>query len=631
MLYESSLLPASPRVIFHPATNSFKTDSLNYGPFVGSHGLTLFIVLIVPDSYPGVPARIDRSTMVDIITVMRKKTKVIALLITLILLSLHLTGCARGLSERIQRNIRLHIEAAGEPPIIKIDEEPIYSSIVLPRFYEQRSYLPAWSSDSGFSLQIASLIRAISGAGGQCFMADDYHLKKITAIMLEINKDYARRKTFNAAMLAELDLVLTDAFLVYSAHLLEGRINPETKCPEWNAQCEEADLAAVLQNALTSGTIESTINDLLPKEPNYFLLCRKRHEYLEIMNKGGWPAIPIGPDLKKGDYDARVPAIRERLTVVGDQPRKKIKDMNLFDGDLEQAVRQFQRRHGLFPDGTIDARTLAAMNVPVEERLRQIEVNMERWRWCQRDFGDRYILINIANFELDTYEQDTLVLTMRAIVGKPYRSTPVFSGKMTYLVLNPYWYVPKKIAVEDILPKVKNNKEYLTQNNYKVLQGWGNNEREIDPATISWASLNEIFFPYRLRQDPGPANALGHIKFMFPNEYDVYIHDTPARALFSKESRDFSSGCIRIEKPIELAEYVLNDSIRWARKEILQAIKDNKVRTVGLSMPIPVHVLYWTAWVADNGLLNFRNDIYDRDEDVYLALSQPPCVQPPQK
>jgi len=562
---------------------------------------------------------------------MKNKIRLIAVISILIFISSHFTGCTRNLSERVQLNIRLHIKAAGEPPRIKIEDELIYSSVVLPRFYEQRTYMPAWSSDSGFSLQIADLIKAISGAGGQCFMPDDYHLKKITAIMVEINKDYAGRQTFNAAMLAELDLLLTDAFLIYSAHLLEGRTNPETKCPEWNAQCEEADLAVVLQTAITSGTIEKALNDLLPREPNYFLLCRKRRDYLGIMNKGGWPMIPNGPDLKKGDYDERVPAIRERLTIVGDQPKKKIRELLLFDEDLEQAVRQFQKRHGLISDGKIDARTLAVMNVPVEERLRQIEVNMERWRWCQRDFGDRYILINIANFELDTYEHDTMTLSMRAIVGRPFRSTPVFSGTMTYLVFNPYWNVPKKIAVEDILPKVKKDKVYLTANNYKVLQGWGNSELKIDPSTISWVALNENYFPYRLRQDPGPTNALGRIKFMFPNEYDVYIHDTPARELFSKDSRDFSSGCIRIEKPIELAEYVLNDSIKWKKKEILRVIEENKERTVSLPKPIPVHLLYWTAWVAGNGQLNFRNDIYDRDKDIYWALSQPPCAQPPQR
>ncbi|MDH4212031.1 MAG: L,D-transpeptidase family protein [candidate division WOR-3 bacterium] len=559
---------------------------------------------------------------------MIKKTNMMAFICIIVIISSYFAGCARNLSEKVQRNLRLHIESAGEPPHIKIDGEIIYSSIILPRFYEQRAYMPAWSSDTGFSLQIAGLVKAISGAEGQCFMPDDYHLKKITAHMLEINKNYIQRKTFDAAKLAELDLLLTDAFLIYSAHLLEGRTNPETRCAEWNAECEEADLAVVLQNALNSGTIESTINELLPREPNYFLLCRKRREYAEIRKKGGWPTIPDGPDLTSGAQDNRVPAIRERLTMVGDLPRKRIKDVLMFDEEMERAVRQFQRRHGLTPDGKIDARTIGAMNIPVEDRLKQIEVNMERWRWCQRDFGERYILVNIANFELDVFEHDTTVLSMRAVVGKPYRSTPVFSGRMTYLVFNPYWNVPKTIAVEDILPKIKKNKEYLTKNNYTVLQGWGGGEREIEPSSINWAVLNENYFPYRFRQNPGPTNALGRIKFMFPNEYDVYIHDTPARDLFNKDSRDFSSGCIRIERPAELAEYVLNDTVKWTRAEILKVIRESTERTVGLSSIIPVHLLYWTAWVSNNGLLNFRNDIYNRDEDIYLALIQPPCPQP---
>lgn len=553
-----------------------------------------------------------------------------AFICIIVIISSYFAGCARNLSEKVQRNLRLHIESAGVPPRIKIDDEIIYSSVVLPKFYEQRAYTPAWSSDTGLSLQIPDLIKAISGAEGQCFMPDDYHLKKITALMTEISRNYTRRGTFDAVFLAELDLLLTDAFLVYAAHLLEGRTNPESKCAEWNAECEEADLAVVLQNALNSGTIERAINELLPQEPNYFLLCRKRNQYIEIVKRGGWPTVPDGPDLTAGALDERIPAIRERLVMVGDLPRKRTKDVLMFDEDMELAVRQFQRRHGLTPNGKIDARTIEAMNIPVEDRLKQIEVNMERWRWCQRDFGDRYIIVNIANFELEVFDHDTMVLSMRAVVGKPYRSTPVFSDSMTYLVINPHWNVPKTIAVEDILPKVKRNKEYLTKNNYTVLQGWGGNERAIEPSSINWSVLNDNYFPYRFRQKPGPTNALGRIKFMFPNEYDVYIHDTPARDLFNKDARDFSSGCIRIERPVDLAEYVLDDSTNWTQADILMAIRESTERTVGLPSVIPVHLLYWTAWVSNNGLLNFRNDIYDRDEDIYLALIQPPCAQPMQ-
>jgi murein L,D-transpeptidase YcbB/YkuD len=345
------------------------------------------------------------------------------------------------------------------------------------------------------------------------------------------------------------------------------------------------------------------------------------------MESGGWPTVPDGPSLERGDNDERIPLIRKRLMATGDLPEVTIPNKQLFDEILENAVKKFQKRHGIATDGKIGAQTLTALNVPVENRIRQIEVNMERWRWCARDFGERYILINIANFELDVFEQDTLVIKMRAIVGKPFRSTPVFSSKMSYLVINPNWNVPKTIAVEDILPEVIKDVEYLARYNYRVLQGWGNSEIEINPTTIDWTVLNEDYFPYRFRQDPGPTNALGRIKFMFPNEYDVYIHDTPARHLFRQYSRDFSSGCIRIEKPIVLCEYVLKDSTKWSREQILNAIKEEEEKTVGLPRSIPVHLLYWTAWVSENGLLNFRNDIYDRDKDIYMALIQPPCTQ----
>ena len=559
---------------------------------------------------------------------MANKLGIAAIISALVFMISNFTGCARNLSERVQRNIRLRIEVAQGPPQIKIGDELIYSSEVLPRFYEQREYMPAWSTDSGLSPQIPGLVAKITGAEGQCFMPDDYHLKKIASHMSEIKDRFETRKTVSAKKLAELDLLLTDAFLIYSAHLLEGRTNPTTRCAEWNAVCEEADLAVALQEALSSESLEATITDLLPKEPAYFSLCQKRSQYTDIMNQGGWPVVPDGPSLANGDRGERVPLIRKHLLITGDLPEDVAVDTLLFDESLEDAVKRFQKRHGMTADGKIGTQTLAAMNVPVDERIRQIEVNMERWRWCQRDFGERHILINIANFELDVYERDTRLITMRAIVGKPFRMTPVFSGKMTYLVINPSWNVPKTIAVEDILPEVIKDIGYLAQNNYRVLRGWSNSETEINPTTVDWTALNEDYFPYRFRQDPGPTNALGRIKFMFPNEYDVYIHDTPARHLFSNDSRDFSSGCIRIQKPIVLCEYVLDDSAKWSKKEILKAIDEEEERTVGLPRSIPVHLLYWTAWVTDDGLLHFRNDIYERDNDIYLALIQPPCAPP---
>jgi murein L,D-transpeptidase YcbB/YkuD len=268
----------------------------------------------------------------------------------------------------------------------------------------------------------------------------------------------------------------------------------------------------------------------------------------------------------------------------------------------------------------VGASTLAAMNVPVESRINQIELNLERWRWIPRNLGSRYLLVNIADYSLAVVENQTVVLDMRVVVGKAYRRTPVFSEKMKYLVLNPFWNVPVKIAVEDKLPIIRKNPLYLTQQHIKVFENWSEAAPEINPVVVDWHRLNSNYFPYRLRQDPGPLNALGRIKFMFPNKFAVYLHDTPQRGLFKKASRDFSSGCIRIEKPLELAKYLLRNDPQWPEQKITGTIESGVTTVVRIKDPIPVHLLYWTAWATETGTVHFGNDIYDRDPPLSRAL-----------
>jgi len=281
-------------------------------------------------------------------------------------------------------------------------------------------------------------------------------------------------------------------------------------------------------------------------------------------------------------------------------------------------------RHGLDVDGVVGSATLDALNVPVEKRVRQLIVNMERWRWLPQDLGKRYILVNIADFELDVVENSQPLMTMRVIVGRDYRRTPVFSDNMTYLVLSPYWHVPTAIAVQDILPKIQQEPGYLAKQNIRVFRGWGAETREIDPRTVNWSHVTAANFSYRLRQEPGPMNALGRVKFMFPNKFNVYLHDTPAQELFAKPERTFSSGCIRIEKPIELAEYLLQSDAKWTREKIL-AVADKRIeQTVRLPEPMPIHLLYWTAWADEDRTVQFRADVYARDGKLYEALIERP-------
>jgi murein L,D-transpeptidase YcbB/YkuD len=319
-----------------------------------------------------------------------------------------------------------------------------------------------------------------------------------------------------------------------------------------------------------------------------------------------------------------VAALRERLRLEDDLGPAAQQDTALFDEAVEQAVKQFQRRHGLSVDGVVSAATRAELNVRVERRVEQLELNLERWRWLPKDLGQRHIIVNIAAFELDVVEGEAVVLSMRVVVGRPFDRTPVLSDTMRYLVLNPYWHVPRNIAVGELLPKVKRDPSYLARYKMRVFPSVGLDDREIDPTTVDWSAITPARFRFLLRQDPGPQNALGRIKFMFLNKYHVYLHDTPARPLFEEAQRDFSHGCIRIEHPIELALYLLRQDPRWNRDALLRALDEAVDRTVPLPEPIPIHLLYWTAWADADGTIQFRRDLHGRDAPLLTALRAPP-------
>jgi len=296
---------------------------------------------------------------------------------------------------------------------------------------------------------------------------------------------------------------------------------------------------------------------------------------------------------------------------------KSLDNRDYFNQRVKRSVVRFQLDNGLNADGIVGRKTRKALNIPLEQRIKQIIVNMERWRWLPENLGSRYIYVNIADYNLKLYENNQLKMEMKTIVGQEQRSTPVFSDEIDYLVLNPYWYVPKSIAVKDKLPLIKEDYRYLQENNYSLFQYTGNNNlKEIDPAEVDWSEIDKDNFNYLLRQNPGDENALGRVKFMFPNRFSIYLHDTPSKYLFSETERGFSSGCIRIEKPVDLAEYLLKDQEKWDRQAIEAEMKKDKEKTVYLNNPIKIYLQYNTVWVDSLGNLNFREDIYGRDQKI---------------
>jgi murein L,D-transpeptidase YcbB/YkuD len=364
---------------------------------------------------------------------------------------------------------------------------------------------------------------------------------------------------------------------------------------------------------------------LRPQQASYDRLRQALAVYRALLLRGDWPRVSGGRLLRKGSVSDRVAELKRRLDASGDIAVDVTNRTKIFDADLEEAVMSFQKRHGLKADGIVGLETLTALNVSLKRRIRQIELNMERLRWILGNVEQRSIVVNIANFELDVLENGKSVLSMKVVVGKPYRDTPVFTSKMTYLTINPSWNVPDSIARKEILKEIRKNPDYLARENIKVLKGWGSREEEIDPREIDWSRITPENLPYRFRQEPGPLNPLGRLKFMLPNKFDVYLHDTPARGLFSANVRAFSHGCTRIEKPLELAEYILRDDPAWTRERLLAAIEEGTEQEVKIPRPLNVHFLYLTAWVDERGILQFRDDIYGRDKLLDEALHGKPA------
>jgi murein L,D-transpeptidase YcbB/YkuD len=346
-------------------------------------------------------------------------------------------------------------------------------------------------------------------------------------------------------------------------------------------------------------------------------------KYRELEKKGGWPRVDAGPTLKIGMRHPRVAQAKKRLIVTGELAAME-GEADAFDGALLLAVKKFQQRHGLLDDGNVGAGTVAEMNGAAKDRVDQLVINLERRRWLAGQLGDRYIYVNIADHDLKIVEKGKSVYTARVVVGRPYHETPVFSGLMTYIELNPYWNVPYSIATQELLPVIKKVPGYLQSNDYLLLTRMGDNASAIDPASVNWSQFGPGNFPFQIRQKPGPRNALGTVAFMFPNPHNVFIHDTPIRAIFNLEDRYFSHGCVRVENPWRLAIYLLKDNEGgpWNDGRIRAIVEKRDQTRINLKNPIPVHITYLTAWAEQDGTVHFRKDAYKRDGSLRVAMNK---------
>lgn len=474
------------------------------------------------------------------------------------------------------------------------------------RFYSDREDALAWTGTANAHL-FRELILAVEASASHGLDPADYRLGEL----LELDPETAD---------PDADRIATDAYLTLAAHLLAGRLDPVTIEPDWTAGRRGRDLAAYLQSSLSSGAVGESLDALAPRQPGYAALREALTRYREIEAEGGWPGVSEGGVLRPGDRGPRVAELRARLAATGDVAAES-DDPELFDDALADAVRRFQNRASLDPDAIVGPQTLRQLNASVGDRIRQIIANLERWRWLPDDLGRRHIRVNIADFELQAWNDGVIERTHDVIVGQLYRRTPVFSGNMTYFVLNPWWETPPSLAVQDKLPLFRRDPEAVTRLGFEVIDGSGN---RVDPATIDWNEVPARGFPYRLRQAPGPANALGEVKFMFPNSHNVYLHDTPSRGLFSRRQRNFSSGCVRVHDPIALARWVAAETPNWTPERINAVSAAEDETRIVLARHIPVHILYLTAVPDTETGVRFVNDIYDRDSRLVAALELTP-------
>lgn len=491
-------------------------------------------------------------------------------------------------------------------------------------FYEERGQRPAWRSGGRLSPQVDALLGALRSADREGLRPADYHLAAIDALIARLRPAAGGAIPAMSSDADELDLLLSDAFFLYASHLTAGRVSPTSVEPEWNITGRGRNLTFLLATALEHGHLAGTLAALPPTRGDYRLLREVLASLRAIAAAGGWPLVPGGAPLGEGDRGPRVALLRQRLAATGELPAGADTQGETFDASLTDALRRFQVRHGLEPDAVAGQLTLAALNVPTLQRARQIEANLERLRWLPRDLGPRHLLVNLADFSLALTEPGAPTMEMRVIVGRLARRTPFFTGEITSILLNPNWTVPERLAVEDKLPLIIDDPFYLAEHGFKVFARSGDAWREIDPAAVDWTSLSGPRFPYLLRQKPGPGNALGRIKFQIPNRHDIYLHDTPSRELFAHADRAFSSGCIRVERAVDLAERLLAADPSWTRDRIEATIAAGSTVSVRIPEPLPVFLLSWTAWVDRDGALQLREDIYGRDGALLKALAQPP-------
>ena len=466
-------------------------------------------------------------------------------------------------------------------------------------FYKRRRWAAAWAGDDELLERGWKLHQAISRSHEDGLPRENYGFPITQKLLTRLEARNAQElpDSVRDQYLASIDLLLTEGFNRYANDLVSGTIDPKESGVDWRIQRGKALEERVLQAVIRGTAPSQVVATLRPSIPHYDRMRAALLEYYEIAARGGWPKIPEGASLKPGARNNTVSLLRTRLITGLDKKEASLAqqgsaDPTLFDPALKEAVAHFQERHGIEGDGAVGEATLRELNHTVQQRIDELKLNLDRWRWLPDQLGERYIMVNIAGFELEFIDKNRVIETMNVVVGQRSWQTPVFADTIENLVVNPYWNVPPSIYEEEIAPAIAADPNYLASHNY---------ERTSDGG---------------VRQRPGPGNALGKFKFVFPNDDDIYLHDTPADHLFSRARRDFSHGCIRLERPEDLARLIVRLQTSKSQEDLNRAMATTSERWIKLERKLPVYLLYFTAWAEEDGTVRFHHDVYGRDEKL---------------
>ncbi len=517
--------------------------------------------------------------------------------------------------DKITTFIRQDIDKLKQDNILEFEGEKILSKEFLPRFYEERDFRPAWSNFKSFD----EAVLAIEGSYLDGLLPSDYHAETLVKIADRIMSQSNQNKV-DYKWVAEFDILLTDAIFLFAFHLYDGKTDPYSLDLNWNFGYNDLPDSAPegLTLAIEERSLTQTLDKLRPDFRGYKSLMNELALYRLIAENGGWGTIEEGGKIDPGTSDQRIPLIRKRLLKTNDLSNPADMESAIYDADLEKDFRSFQDRHGLDVDGIIGKGSFAALNIPVEKKIDMLRVNMERARWVMHNVPEEFLVVNIARYKAYLMKNDTVMHETNVMVGKTFHQTPVFRSKLQYIEFNPTWTVPESITRNEMIPKIKKDQNYLKNKNMVLLDQTGG---IVDQSTVDFSAISVNNFPYVIRQEPGPGNALGVVKFIFPNKHSVYLHDTPSKSLFSQANRSFSHGCIRTQNPLDLAEILL-EGTDWNRTKIDELLSSKKTQRVFPPHKIDIFLLYWTTGLIDTEKIFYLPDVYNRDQPILDKLNQ---------